>query len=135
VRAWSSFVIDPESIDVIEAQVPAELDVHLILDNYGTHKTALIGNGSPNVHAFTCTSPPPTGSWINLVVRWFAEFTNNRVRRGMFGSVKTWKRQSANTSTCTTNIPGPSFGPKQQTKSWPASLVTRSANLVTYDTN
>jgi len=38
-----------KSIDVIEAQVPAELDVHLIPDNCGTHKTALIGNGSPNV--------------------------------------------------------------------------------------
>src|SRR6516225_10456869 len=76
-------------LDRIEAQVPAELDVHIIADNYGTHKTALIrkwfAKRRPRFHLhFT----PTYGSWINLVERWFAELTNKRIRRGVFRSVK-----------------------------------------------
>jgi hypothetical protein len=47
-------------LDVIEAQVPAGLDVHIIVDNYGTTKPPPFGNGSPNAHDFTSTTPPPT---------------------------------------------------------------------------
>jgi transposase len=75
-------------LDLIEAQVPAELEVHLVLDNYGTHKTAIIRKWlakRPRLHVhFT----PTYGSWINLVERWFAELTNKRIRRGAFRSVK-----------------------------------------------
>src|SRR2546427_4072161 len=75
-------------LDRIESQVPAELDVHLIVDNYATHKTAIIQKWfakRPRFHVhFTATY----GSWINLVERWFAELTNNRIRRGVFRSVK-----------------------------------------------
>lgn len=69
-------------LDTIEASVPPELEVHVILDNYGTHKTALIRRwlvGHPRYHLhFT-----PTGaSWINLVERFFALLTEKQIRRG-----------------------------------------------------
>jgi transposase len=74
-------------LDAVDAAVPQHLDVHLIMDNYGTHKTPLIRNWlakRPRVHVhFT----PTYGSWLNLVERWFAELTNKQLRRGVHRSV------------------------------------------------
>jgi transposase len=72
----------------IDAAVPAELDVHLILDNYTTHKTKTVQRwllAHPRFHLhFT-----PTGaSWLNLLERWFAELTNKKLRRGTHRSVR-----------------------------------------------
>src|SRR5258708_3852985 len=75
-------------LDVIEAQVPASLDIHLIMDNYGTHKTAIIRKWFAKRPRFHVHFTPTYGSWINLVERWFAELTNKRIRRGVFRSVK-----------------------------------------------
>lgn len=75
-------------LDEIEAQVPAELDVHIIMDNYGTHKTPLIRKWFAKRPRFQVHFTPTYGSWINLVERWFAELTNKRIRRGVFRSVK-----------------------------------------------
>src|SRR3954453_19192275 len=73
-----------EFLDVIEAQVPPELDVHLIVDHYGTHKTASIRKWFARRPRFHVHFTPTYGSWINLVERWFAELTNKRIRRGVF---------------------------------------------------
>jgi len=75
-------------LDTIEAQVPADLDVHLILDNYGTHKTAIIRKWLAKRPRFQVHFTPTYGSWLNLVERWFAELTNKRIRRGVFRSVR-----------------------------------------------
>ena len=75
-------------LDTIEANVPAALDVHIVLDNYGTHKTALIRKWFAKRPRFHVHFTPTYGSWINLVERWFAEITNKRIRRGVFRSVK-----------------------------------------------
>jgi transposase len=75
-------------LDRIESQVPAELDVHLIADNYATHKTAIIRKWFAKRPRFHVHFTPTYGSWINLVERWFAELTNKRIRRGVFRSVK-----------------------------------------------
>ena len=75
-------------LDAIEAQVPAGLDVHIIMDNYGTHKTALIRKWFAKRPRFHAHFTPTYGSWINLVERWFAELTNKRIRRGVFRSVR-----------------------------------------------
>ena len=75
-------------LDTIESQVPAGLDVHLIVDNYGTHKTAIIRKWFAKRPHFHVHFTPTYGSWINLVERWFAELTNKRIRRGVFRSVK-----------------------------------------------
>lgn len=75
-------------LDTIEANVPAELDVHIVLDNYGTHKTAIIRKWFAKRPRFHVHFTPTYGSWINLVERWFAAITNKRIRRGVFRSVK-----------------------------------------------
>jgi len=75
-------------LDLIEAQVPPALEVHIIMDNYGTHKTALIRKWFAKRPRFHLHFTPTYGSWINLVERWFAELTNKRIRRGVFRSVK-----------------------------------------------
>jgi len=75
-------------LDTIEAQVPADLEIHLIADNYSTHKTAMIRNWFAKRPRFHVHFTPTYGSWINLVERWFAELTNKRIRRGVFRSVK-----------------------------------------------
>jgi transposase len=79
-------------LDVIEAQAPAGLDVHIIVDNYGTHKTAIIRKWFAKRPGFHVHFTPTYGSWINLVERWFAELTNKRIRRGVFRSVKDNRR-------------------------------------------
>jgi transposase len=75
-------------LDMIESQVPEELDVHLIVDNYATHKTSIIRKWFAKRPRFHVHFTPTYGSWINLVERWFAELTNKRIRRGVFHSVK-----------------------------------------------
>jgi transposase len=75
-------------LDLIETQTPAELDVHIVLDNYSTHKTGLIRKWFAKRPRFHVHFTPTYGSWINLVERWFAELTNRRIRRGVFRSVK-----------------------------------------------
>jgi transposase len=75
-------------LDVIEEQVPAGLEVHIIVDNYGTHKTAIIRKWFAKRPRFHVHFTPTYGSWINLVERWFAELTNKRIRRGVFRSVR-----------------------------------------------
>ena len=75
-------------LDLIEEQVPVEFDVHLIVDNYSTHKTAIIRKWFAKRSRFHVHFTPTYGSWINLVERWFAELTNKRIRRGVFRSVK-----------------------------------------------
>jgi hypothetical protein len=63
-------------LDTIESQVAAGLDVHLIVDNYATHKTAIIRKWFAQRPHFHVHFTPTYGSWINLVERWFAQLTN-----------------------------------------------------------
>jgi transposase len=75
-------------LDTIEANVPADVDIHIVMDNYGTHKTAMIRSWFAKRPRFHVHFTPTYGSWINLVERWFAEITNKRIRRGIFRSVR-----------------------------------------------
>ncbi len=72
----------------IDQQVPAELDVHLILDNYSTHKTPAISKWLAAHPRFVLHFTPTSGSWLNLVERWFAELTARKLRRGAHRNVK-----------------------------------------------
>jgi len=74
-------------LDAVDAAVPKKLDVHLIMDNYGTHKTALIRHWLARRPRFHVHFTPTYGSWLNLVERWFAELTNKQLRRGAHRSV------------------------------------------------
>lgn len=75
-------------LDTIEQNVPQSLEVHLILDNYGTHKTASIRNWLAKRPRFHVHFTPTGASWINLVERWFATLTDKRIRRGSHHSVR-----------------------------------------------
>ena len=73
-------------LQLIDKNVPRDLDIHLILDNYGTHKTALIHNYLLNRPRFHLHFTPTSASWLNLVERWFGLITEKRIRRGTFKS-------------------------------------------------
>jgi transposase len=73
-------------LDTIEAAVPATLDVHVILDNYGTHKTPLIHRWLVRHPRYHVHFTPTGASWINLVERWFAALTVKQLRRGVHRS-------------------------------------------------
>lgn len=75
-------------LDTIESDVPAKLQVHLILDNYATHKT-------PRIHRWLVKHPrfhlhftPTSASWLNLVERWFALLTERQIKRGIHRSTQ-----------------------------------------------
>ena len=69
-------------LDTIESSVPSDLDVHLIVDNYGTHKTALIRRWFAKRPRFQVHYTPTSASWLNLVERWFALLSEKQLRRG-----------------------------------------------------
>ncbi len=73
---------------LIDAEVPAHLDVHLVLDNYATHKTPEIQRWLLRHPRFHLHFTPTSGSWLNMVERWFAELTTKRIKRGAHTSVK-----------------------------------------------
>lgn len=75
-------------LDTIEASVPANLEVHLIMDNYGTHKTALIHRWVVKRPRFHLHFTPTGASWINMVERWFGLLTEKQIRRGVFRSTR-----------------------------------------------
>ena len=61
--------------------------MHIILDNYGTHKTKAVQKWLKRHKRFKLHFIPTSSSWLNLVERFFAEITGKRIRRGAFGSV------------------------------------------------
>lgn len=75
-------------LDQVDAAAPLHLDVHIVLDNYATHKTPLVRRWlacHPRYHVhFT----PTGGSWLNLVERWFAALTEKQLRRGVHRSTR-----------------------------------------------
>jgi transposase len=68
-------------LKTIDKNTPAELDLHLICDNYATHKTPAIKTWLAAHPRFQLHFTPTSGSWLNLVERWFAELTNRKLRR------------------------------------------------------
>ena len=72
----------------IEASVPAALDIHLVMDNYGTHKTPKVRNWFARHPRFHVHFTPTSASWINQVERWFATLTEKQIRRGTHRSTR-----------------------------------------------
>ena len=71
----------------IDAEVPAGLQIHLILDNYATHKHADVKAWLKRHQRFHLHFIPTSSSWLNQVERWFRDLTEKNLRRGIFGSV------------------------------------------------
>ncbi len=76
----------------IEANVPAELDVHLVMDNYGTHKTPAVRAWFARHPRFHVHFTPTSASWLNQVERWFATLTEKYIRRGTHRSTRQLKQ-------------------------------------------
>jgi transposase len=72
----------------LDREVPDELAVHLVLDNSSTHKTPAIQRWLAAHPRFVLHFTPTSASWLNLVERWFAELTTNKLRRGAHRSVR-----------------------------------------------
>ena len=75
-------------LETIDASVPADLDVHLILDNYGTHKTPSVRRWFVRHPRFHVHFTPTSASWLNLVERWFALLSEKQIKRGAHRSVR-----------------------------------------------
>jgi transposase len=75
-------------LKLIDVETPVELDLHLIVDNYATHKHPKVKSWLKRHPRFHMHFTPTASSWLNLVERWFREITNQRIRRGTFHNVK-----------------------------------------------
>jgi transposase len=71
----------------LDHEFPGEISLHLVLDNYGTHKHPKVRAWLKRHPRFVCHYVPTSSSWLNLVERWFGELTSKRIRRGSFASV------------------------------------------------
>ena len=74
-------------LDAIEANVPTGLDVHLVMDNYATHKAPLIRNWLAKRPRWHVHLTPTSSSWLNQVERFFALLTERQIRRSVHKSV------------------------------------------------
>ena len=72
----------------IDQQTPAGLDLHLIVDNYSTHKSPMVKRWLARHKRFGLHFVPTGSSWLNMVEHWFGEITRKRIRRGTFKSVR-----------------------------------------------
>src|ERR1700691_6569011 len=71
----------------LDGEFPPELPLHLVMDNYGTHKESHVQAWLKKHPRFVCHFVPTSSSWLNLVERWFRELTDKAIRRGSFVSV------------------------------------------------
>jgi DNA-binding CsgD family transcriptional regulator/transposase len=72
----------------IDVKTPAHLTLHLIVDNYGTHKHSQVKRWLKRHPRFQLHFTPTSSSWLNMVERWFSDITTKRIRRGSFKNVK-----------------------------------------------
>ena len=84
-------------LNLIDSSVPAQLDIHVVLDNSATHKTPTIQRWLKRHPRFTLHFTPTYSSWLNLVERWFAELTTKSIKRSahrsvreLVASIRTW---------------------------------------------
>ncbi len=118
----------------IDAATPKELDLHLVLDNYATHKT-------PAVKAWLLKHPrvvlhftPTSASWLNLVERWFAELTTRKLKRSTHRSVVELERDIVTWTQEWNKNRDPSCGPRPPMRSSKPSPGTASEST-THDTS
>jgi transposase len=75
-------------LKTIDRETPSGLELHLILDNYAIHKSPPVKRWLKRHKRFHLHFTPTSGSWLNLIERWFGELTSKRIRRGTFKSLK-----------------------------------------------
>jgi transposase len=94
-------------LKTLDREVPADLDVHLVLDNSSTHKTPAIKNWLTAHPRFVLHFTPTSSSWLNLVERWFGELTQKLLRRGAHRSVHALNKDIRNWIKTWNNDPRP----------------------------
>lgn len=72
----------------LDQEFPGDVTLHMVMDNYGTHKHPKVQSWFKRHPRFVPHFVPTSSSWLNLIERWFGELTSKRVRRGSFGSVE-----------------------------------------------
>jgi len=75
-------------LQIIDTKTPADLNLHLIVDNYGTHKHPRVQRWIKRHPRFHLHFIPTSSSWLNMIERWFSEISRKRIRRGSFKNVK-----------------------------------------------
>lgn len=99
----------------IEREVPPELESHLVMDNYATHRTPKVARWFKKHPRYHLHFMPISGSWLNQVECWFAKITEPRIRRGVFRFVaRNWRKPSWIISRKTTVTPNPLSGQPQR---------------------
>lgn len=73
---------------LLDERIPADVEAHVVMDNYGTHKTPAVKRWFARQPRFIPHFTPTSASWINQVERWFAEITNKQIRRGTHRSTR-----------------------------------------------
>lgn len=94
-------------LNLIDKQTPAELDVHLIVDNYATHKHPKVKSWLKRHKRFHFHFTPTSSSWLNVIEGFFAQLTRKRLSRGVFKSVAQLKRAIENFVTAHNRDPKP----------------------------
>lgn len=80
-------------LDLVDSKLPAdEREVHLVLDNYGTHKAPKVVRWFARHPRYHLHFTPTSGSWVNQVERWFAKITEQRIRRGSFENLRSLEK-------------------------------------------
>ena len=117
----------------IDREVPKGLQIHLILDNYSTHKHADVRQWLDKHPRFHLHFTPTSSSWLNQVERWFRELTDKALRRGTFGSVPDLIAAIQEYMTPTTTTPNPTCGlrpPNPSSPRWHAHVPPWHCQLV-----
>ena len=121
-------------LKLIDRIVDKHFDLHLVVDNYGTHKTPAVKAWLAKHPRFHLHFTPTSASWLNLVERFFAEITRKRIRRGTFTSVANLEAAIHDYLASTTPTPNRSSGPRPPTSSSKKSPVF-VCGLLTQDTS
>jgi transposase len=121
-------------LDRIYQAVPETLKIHLVMDNYGTHKMPKVRRWFARRPRYPLHFTPSGASWLNQVERFFGLLTDRRIRRGTFGSVRELNPRFTTTWRIATRMPGPSPGRPTPTRSSKRSLAF-ACGLLTHDSS
>lgn len=91
----------------LDAEFPGQTPLHVVMDNYGTHKHPRVQRWLKRHGRFVPHFVPTSSSWLNLVERWFGELTGKRIRRGVFASVEDLQQAIAEFLAAWNNDPKP----------------------------
>ena len=114
-------------LKLIDAAVPRDLELHLVLDDYATHKTPAIHQWLLNTW-FHLHFTPTSSSWMNLVERWLAKLTNRKLRRSAHRSVTRLELDIRKWISGWNETPGRSSGPRPPMRSWRPSPPTAAGS-------